>query len=240
MAAPERNLMNSHVRIIITCFLVGIVLLVLRKKQEAPCSIIVSSEALQSTARQDEPQKDDAQIQPPDIQKIRNVQVPAKFEPRSQKARRARRKKRESTSKTQAGSESYSAATEPVTPAEKKQEIPVILPADLGTQTITIEPNIKSKNLSYKYGFISYSPTSISLTINDQKIEANNYDPITVRLTKDNTVTTSCVYKFTAGYEGTKKALWKVTPGETFQVTFDWKSKEKIQLKGAELLSTEG
>ncbi len=103
--------------------------------------------------------------------------------------------------------------------------------------TITLEPDISSKDLSYKYGLLSYSPTSVSLTVNDEEIEINNDEPIVVKIDGSNTVTTRCKYKFIAGHEGEKVSTQTVTPGETYAVTFDWKSPEKIQLEGAKVIS---
>ena len=103
---------------------------------------------------------------------------------------------------------------------------------------IIIEPDISSKKLAVQHGFFSYSPTSISLTINDAELEVNNYDPITIKIDDKNMVTTNCKYKFIAGYEGENTSKWKVKPGEKYTVSFNWKTPEKIQIEGAELLST--
>lgn len=108
----------------------------------------------------------------------------------------------------------------------------------IDAHSIVVEPDISSKNLSVKHGFFSYSPTSISLTINDEEIEVNNYDPITLKVDANNLVTTCCKYKFIAGYEGEITATWKVKPGTTYTLNFDWKTPEKILIDGAELVST--
>lgn len=107
------------------------------------------------------------------------------------------------------------------------------------SSTIVLEPEILSDDISYKYGFVHYSPTEIALSINDQEIKINNRDPIVVKVDKDNTVTTRCKYKFIKGYEGEKTFTWKVRPGVPVKVTFDWNSKEKIQIQDAELITIE-
>lgn len=142
----------------------------------------------------------------------------------------------------QTKSEEKVVAMKPPVAMETKEEQKIETPSVPSGQerTITINPEITSKKLSYKYGFISYSPTDLSLTINGKEIIVNNTDPITIKVDGNSIITTCCEYKFIAGYEGKKTAKWKVKP-ETTELTasFSWKTPEKILLEGAELISVE-
>lgn len=126
--------------------------------------------------------------------------------------------------------ESSTPAMQSEQPAEKKQIV--------DSKSILVEPDITKKDLSYKHGFFSYSPTSIEMTICDQEIEVDNDEPILVKMEDNNTVTTCCKYKFIAGYEGVVNSTWEVTGGSTYPAKFSWKTPEKIQLDGAKLIDT--
>lgn len=96
---------------------------------------------------------------------------------------------------------------------------------------ITIKPDISSDDLKvHKFG--THSPKSISLTINDEEIEINNNDPITVKVDGSLTVTTRCKYAFVMNHKGENVSTWKIKPGKEYAVKFDWDVPAKITLEG--------
>lgn len=108
-------------------------------------------------------------------------------------------------------------------------------------QPVTLKPNISSKDLSYQYGFVSYSPTTISLSINDEELTVNDSTPITLKPNKDGIITAQCEWTFPAGYKGKKVATWKVKANtKEHAVTFDWNKPEKLHIEDAELISIKG
>jgi hypothetical protein len=267
MPIKKGTVMNkSYVRIIITCLLVGITMLFLRKKSDdksamsaASCDVRTTEKnsALEnSTSRAESEGQLHAEMKAPIIttQDQSKTRTPSKRKTRSER----KKNKRKELATIEQKAESPVAIAAEVAPAPapaakpahidvfnvyeapKKPEKTYTEKANTEEQIITINPEISSKKLSYRYGLISYSPTDISLSINDKKIIINNTDPITITIDKSGIISTCCEYKFIAGYEGKKTARWKVKPGTTtLTATFSWKTPEKIDLNGAELISVE-
>jgi hypothetical protein len=243
---------HRYIRIVMTCLMVGTVMICLRKpaqKTAMPQTASVTlpqdgdeQSVLSNTIDNDNQATQQEKEQQPE-------ETPKKAETKKEKRAAAIKAKQEARinnaqTRTQAAKKSkpkVSASTDSTQHAEEKAE-PNVAETKCTTSAcpITLKPNISSKDLSYKYGFFKYSPTSISLTINGKDIEINNYDPIIIEFDKSNILTACCKYKFIAGYEGVVVTTWKVKPGATYDVTFSWKTPEKILIDGdgIELLNT--
>jgi len=221
--------MNSrYIRIIITCVIVGIVMLVLRKKSETPlptqrCEMNVT------------PLHGEPEVLTPEDETAPDWQD-QEIEDQDEDETEQEEEIENSAEEQEDEDEETFVAQCPRTSTGPMLSGEVTPGIQTAQRTITLNPDISSKDLSYKHGFFSYSPTSITLTVNGEKLEINNDDPITVNIDSSNTVTTHCKYKFIAGHSGEKVSKQRIKPGETYTVTFDWKAPEKIQLEGAEVI----
>jgi len=86
----------------------------------------------------------------------------------------------------------------------------------------------------YKCG--KHSPKSILLTINDQEIEVNNNDPITVKVDGTKQVKTRCRWAFIMNHKGENDATWEVEPGKEYTASFSWDGDSKITIDDAKLI----
>jgi hypothetical protein len=222
--------------------MVGIIMLVLRKPIEKPTE-------LPATPTLAEPVNPPEEFLTPAEQTAQAFEDQEQEEPKSAPKKAVTKKEKRAAIKAEKLAQKNDKPTQTQAPRELEkrdvtptsQPVPTPTPPVHGataTQTITLNPSITSKNLSVKHGFFSYSPTSISLSVNDEEIEVNDDDPITLKVDADNTITTHCKYKFIAGYHGEHTSKWKVKPGEEYTVSFSWKTPQKIEIEGAELLSS--
>lgn len=244
---------HRYMRIVMTCLMVGIVMIFLRKPTETPSQMPETASVMQAQDEHEQsilsntienteqPTQQEKENQPkPNLKK--NETKKEKRDARVKAKKEARKNKAPARTETPHESETdFSNTHEPTQSNEDKKEQKAT-PIQCTTQPcgITLKPAISSKDFSYKYGFFKYSPTSISLTINGEDIEANDYDPINIEVDKNNIITACCKYTFIAGYEGVVVTTWKVKPGGTYDVTFSWKTPEKILIDGdgIELLNT--
>lgn len=101
--------------------------------------------------------------------------------------------------------------------------------------SIIIKPNITSDDLVvHKMG--THSPRSILLTVNDQEIEVNNNEPITVKVDGSKQIKTRCRWAFIMSHKGENDATWEVEPGKEYTANFSWDVDSKIKVDGAKLI----
>lgn len=99
----------------------------------------------------------------------------------------------------------------------------VVSPTKLTTRTLKVTNNISDKSLAYKYGFISYSPSSFAVHVDGKKIEATETLPITLQ---DNKITMRYDYEFLGGKrKGAKEIVFEI-PAHTNELSFNFSWKE--------------
>lgn len=95
------------------------------------------------------------------------------------------------------------------------------------TRTISVHNGITKKMLTYKYLFMKYKPSSLSILVNGQELEQDVTQNITL---VNNQLTIELAWEFLNGKRtGARTIIFEILPGvDTIELTFNWKEKQKV------------
>jgi len=111
----------------------------------------------------------------------------------------------------------------------------ILMTPALLAQTVEITNGVTKKMTKYKYFFIRYEPSVFKITVNGKTIEQGETEKIDV---KDGKLEVRYDYEFGKHRKGAKVVTFDVPKEkESIKITFGWKKKNRILIKGLKALS---